>query len=76
MSEKLLRVIKRIVVDSVDSEFHVSISSDDGGKHYCIHVPWGTCTEKLRKSLDLESLDARFIILFVPEGYIKHFLKE
>jgi hypothetical protein len=76
MSEKCLSVVKRIVVDSVDSEFHVSIASDDGGSHYCIHIPWGTCTDKLRSCLDSENLDTRYIILFVPDGYIKHFLKE
>ena len=76
MSTKFLDTIKKIVVETVDTEFYVSTESDDSGVHYMIYIPHLTNTDALRKSLDKIKLDKRYIIAFVPEGYIEVFLRE
>ena len=65
--------IKSIVVDCIDSEFYVDVKSDDMGLHYVIYLPnTVTGTEKLRKHLQKIDLDKRYVIMLVPEGYIKY----
>lgn len=76
MSTKFLDAIKKIVVETVETEFYVSTASDDAGVHYMIYVPHTTCTNALRIGLDEIKLDKPYIIGFVPEGYIEVFLRE
>ena len=72
----MVKKIIAIVVESVEAEFHVKIESDDGGSCYNIYLPWGTNTSELRRKLNSASIDKRFMITFVPEGYIDAFLRD
>ena len=63
------------VVESVETEFHVALKSDDGGTHYCVYIPWNTPVKKLRCEINNLELSMRCLIVFVPEGYIKVFLR-
>jgi hypothetical protein len=69
-------LIKSIVVDSVETEFHVMIKSDDGGYHYCIYLPWNTSVKKLRDEISNLELQKRCLIVFSPSGYIETFLRK
>tara|TARA_R110001599_G_scaffold350924_1_gene581780 strand:- start:95 stop:340 length:246 start_codon:yes stop_codon:yes gene_type:complete len=74
--KKELENIINIVVDSVETEFHVDIKSDCGGAHFCIYLPGETNTKVLRSKLDSIILSKRYIIVFVPPGeYIDLFLR-
>ena len=64
------------VVDSVETEFHVAMKSDDGGNHYCVYVPWETQVKNLRHEINNLELSKRCLIVFVPEGYIEIFLRK
>ena len=73
MIEKIISV----VVDNVECEFHVNTRADDMGLHYVVYVPHTELkTEKLHRELSKLKLDKRYVIMLVPEGYIKyHFLR-
>lgn len=75
MTEKIESIITA-VVDSVETEFHVAIKTDDAGPHYCVYIPHGTEVKKLRKSIFSLGLKKRCLIVYVPEGYIETFLRK
>ena len=65
----------KAVVDSVETEFHVCIKTDDGGAHYCIYIPINTPVKKLRDEISNLGIKKRCLLLLVPEGYIATFLR-
>ena len=75
MQQKLDSIIAA-VVDSVETEFYVDIKTDDGGPHFCIHLPWESSVKKLRQEIFKLELTKRCLIIFVPEGYIETFLRK
>lgn len=49
VKEKKKKVISYIV-DNVDTQFRVNISSDDGGAHLCVYLP-----EEVKQDLNLDN---------------------
>ena len=76
LENNMISRIIEVVVESIDAEFHVKLESDDGGSCYNIYLPWETKTNILRKKLGEINIDKRFVITFVPEGYIGVFLRD
>ena len=74
--KKEIDSIKSAVVDSIETEFHVDLKSDDGGTHYCVYIPHETEVRYLRCEINKIELSKRCLIVFVPDGYIETFLRK
>ena len=69
----MISKIKSVVVDCVETEFHVDVKSDDMGTHYVVYVPCNVKeTDTLHRELQKLDLDKRYVLMMVPEGYIKY----
>ena len=73
--KKEIEAIRSAIVDSVETEFHVDITTDSGGAHFSIYLPKNTCITTLREKLSILTLSKRYVILLVPDGYIETFLR-
>ena len=64
-----------LVVDAVETEFHVAWKHDDAGNYWNVYVPRDHGIENLRKIIPASMSGKRVILTLVPDGYIGAFLK-
>ncbi len=75
-NEELYNKLVSIVVDTVDTEFHVAWQHDDGGNYWNVYVPEDHGVEGLRQKIPAALNRKRVILTIVPPGWIGVFLKD
>ena len=72
LKEKKKKLIS-YVVDNVDTQFRVNISSDDGGSHLCVYLPEevkkNLCLSDFRKGIYDIILKTRVVFFYVDPSW-------
>ena len=74
-NEETYNKLVSLVVDTVETEFHVAWQHDDGGNYWNVYIPNDHGVENLRKKIPAALEGKRVILSIVPTGYIGVFLK-
>ena len=72
-NEETYSELASLVVDLVETEFHIAWQSDDAGHHWNIYVPEDHGVEDLRIKIPAAKAGKRVILTVVPSGYIEVF---
>ena len=76
-SDEVISAAMTIVPELTDQSFHCYIANDDGGTHLVCAIERREDDSKdIKGHLPLRFMGWRSIILSVPNGYIKTFLKD
>ena len=65
-----------LVVDTVETEFHIAWQHDDAGNYWNVYVPEDHGVEGLRQKIPASLEGKRVILTTTPPGYIGVFFKD